>query len=116
MKTAPTPTLSPADPQQKLFQIINAIHSAKNVDEILLELKLSILELFNASLITIYAIDTSKNEIYSKLKSGDAINEIRVPISSNSVAGYVAMSQQMVMVENVHDPKAIKAISLGSIF
>jgi type II secretory ATPase GspE/PulE/Tfp pilus assembly ATPase PilB-like protein/GAF domain-containing protein len=107
-ESSTTPTLSPADPQQKLFQIINAIHSAKNVDEILLELKLSILELFNASLITIYAIDASKNEIYSKLKSGDAVNEIRVPISSNSVAGYVAMSQQTVMVEDVHDPKQLK--------
>ncbi len=103
-----TPTLSPVDPQQKLFQIINAIHSAKNVDEILIELKLSILELFNASLITIYAIDASKNEVYSKLKSGDTVNEIRVPISSTSVAGYVAMSQQTVMVENVHDPKQLK--------
>ena len=107
-ESSTTPSLSPADPQQKLFQIINAIHSAKNVDEILLELKLSILELFNASLITIYAVDGSKNEIYSKLKSGDAINEIRVPISSNSVAGYVAMSQQIVMVDNVHDPKQLK--------
>ncbi|MDH3257615.1 MAG: ATPase, T2SS/T4P/T4SS family, partial [Nitrospinota bacterium] len=103
-----TSSASPVDAQQKLFQIINAIHSAKNVDEILLELKLSILELFNAALITIYAIDTSKNEIYSKLKSGDAVNEIRVPISSTSVAGYVAMSLQMVIVEDVHDPKQLK--------
>jgi type II secretory ATPase GspE/PulE/Tfp pilus assembly ATPase PilB-like protein/putative methionine-R-sulfoxide reductase with GAF domain len=104
------PLTTSADPQQKLFQIINAIHSAKNVDEILIELKLSILELFNASLITIYAIDTGKNEIYSKLKSGDAINEIRVPISPSSVAGYVAMSQQVAMVENVHDPKQLKQL------
>ncbi len=104
-----TSTLSsPSDPQQKLFKIINAIHSAKNVDEILIELKLSILELFNVSLVTIYTVDTNKNEIYSKLKSGDAVNEIRVPISSSSVAGYVAMSQKMVMVENVNDPKQLK--------
>ncbi len=99
---------SPADPQQKLFQIINAIHSAKNVDEILIELKLSILELFNASLITIYAVDTTKNEIYSKLKSGDTINEIRVPISPASVAGFVAMSQQMAMIKDVHNPQQLK--------
>jgi len=101
-------TASPGDPQQKLFQIINAIHSAKNVDEILIELKLSILELFNASLITIYAVDTSKNEIRSKLKSGDTINEIRVPISPASVAGFVAMSQQTAMIRDVHDPRQLK--------
>ncbi len=107
-ETGSTSFPSPVDEQQKLFQIINAIHSAKNVDEILIELKLSILELFNAALITIYTVDTSKNEIHSKLKSGDAVNEIRVPISSTSIAGYVAMSQKMVIVENVHDPKQLK--------
>jgi type II secretory ATPase GspE/PulE/Tfp pilus assembly ATPase PilB-like protein/transcriptional regulator with GAF, ATPase, and Fis domain len=103
-----TPPLAPADPQKKLFQIINAIHSAKNVDEILLEMKLSILELFNASLITIYATDMSKNEIFSKLKSGDAVNEIRVPISPTSVAGFAAMAQKTVVIENVHDSKQLK--------
>ncbi len=107
-ETESTPSASPEDAQQKLFQIINSIHSAKNVDEILIELKLSILELFNIALITIYMVDMSKNEIYSKLKSGDTVNEIRVPISATSVAGYVAMSQKMVMVENVHDPKQLK--------
>ena len=101
---------SPVDPQQKLFQIINAIHSAKNIDEILIELKLSILELFNASMITIYAVNTQKNEIYSKLKSGDAINEIRVPISPASVAGYVAMSQHLAMIENVHDSRQLRQL------
>ncbi len=101
---------SPVDPQQKLFQIINAIHSAKNIDEILIELKLSILELFNASMITIYAVNTQKNEIYSKLKSGDAINEIRVPISPASVAGYVAMSQHLAMIENVHDSGQLRQL------
>ena len=107
-ETGSNPSPSPVDAQQKLFQIINAIHSAKNVDEILIELKLSILELFNAALITIYTVDASKNEIHSKLKSGDAINEIRVPISATSVAGYVAMSQKIVIVEDVHDPKQLK--------
>jgi type II secretory ATPase GspE/PulE/Tfp pilus assembly ATPase PilB-like protein/GAF domain-containing protein len=97
-----------SDPQQKLFKIINAIHSAKDVDEILIELKLSILELFNASLITIYTVDSTKNEIRSKLKSGDTINEIRLPISPASVAGYVAMSQQATMIKDVHDPQQLK--------
>ena len=108
MENGTNPSPQNTDTQQKLFQIINAIHSAKNVDEILIELKLSILELFNASLITIYAINTQRNEIYSKLKSGDAINEIRVPISPSSVAGYVAMSQQTALIENVHDPRQLK--------
>jgi type II secretory ATPase GspE/PulE/Tfp pilus assembly ATPase PilB-like protein/GAF domain-containing protein len=95
--------------QERLLSIANEIHSAKNVDEILLELKFSIPEVFDASLITIYAVDTIRNEIYSKMKSGDTINEIRVPISPKSIAGFVAGHQTLVNIQNVYDDKELMA-------
>jgi type II secretory ATPase GspE/PulE/Tfp pilus assembly ATPase PilB-like protein/GAF domain-containing protein len=95
--------------QERLLSIANEIHSAKNVDEILLELKFSIPEVFDASLITIYAVDTIRNEIYSKMKSGDTINEIRVPISPKSIAGFVAGHQTLVNIQNVYDDKELTA-------
>jgi len=94
---------------ERLLSIANEIHAAKNVDEILLELKFSIPEIFDASLITIYAVDTIRNEIYSKMKSGDTINEIRVPISPNSIAGFVAGHQMLVNLRNVYDDKELQA-------
>ncbi len=103
-----SPAASQANVQEKLVKIINEIHSAKNVDEILIELKDKILQLFNASLITIYAVDTAKNEIFSKVKSGDKINEIRVPIAPQSIAGCVAMEQRMAIIKNVYDDKELK--------
>ena len=94
---------------ERLLSIANEIHAAKNVDEILLELKFSIPEVFDASLITIYAVDTIRNEIYSKMKSGETINEIRVPISPKSVAGFVAGHQMLVNIKNVYDDKELLA-------
>ncbi len=94
--------------EKEIHTIAHAIHAAKNVDEILLELKDSIMDLFDASLITIYAVDIAKNEIYSKVKTGNAINEIRVPISTKSIAGCVAMEQRMVNILDANDQAELK--------
>lgn len=95
--------------QERMLSIINQIHSAKNIDEILIELKSSILEVFDAQLITIYAVDQPRNEIYSKMKSGDTVNEIRVPIAPQSIAGCVAMEQRPAIIKNVYDLNELKA-------
>ncbi|PIQ97838.1 MAG: pilus assembly protein [Nitrospinae bacterium CG11_big_fil_rev_8_21_14_0_20_56_8] len=94
--------------EEKLHQISQAIHSAKHVDDILLELKSSILELFDASLVTIYAVDSAHNEIYSKAKTGDRVDKIRVSISPVSIAGWVATSQSSVNLLDVYDEAELK--------
>jgi type II secretory ATPase GspE/PulE/Tfp pilus assembly ATPase PilB-like protein/transcriptional regulator with GAF, ATPase, and Fis domain len=95
-------------PEEKLHTLSLALHAAKNTDEILLELKDFILDLFDARIITIYAVDSDRNEIYSKIKSGDRIDEIRVPLAIESIAGWVALEQKKVNITNVHDSEEIK--------
>ena len=96
-------------PEEKLHTLSQALHAAKNVDEILIELKDFILDLFDARIITIYAVDTDRNEIYSKIKSGERIDEIRVPIAVQSIAGWVALEQKKVNISNVNDLDEVKA-------
>ncbi|MEE9259328.1 MAG: ATPase, T2SS/T4P/T4SS family, partial [Nitrospinaceae bacterium] len=96
------------DIEKKLQETAHAIHSAATIDEILLELKTPILQLFDASLITIYAVDSEKNQIFSKIKSGDAISEIRVPISSKSIAGCVAQERRPVNISDVYCSEELK--------
>ncbi len=103
-------TKSNLERQEKFHAITQAIHSARNVDEILIEQKNSILELFDAESITIYAVQSEKNEIVSKVKSGDSINEIRVPISPRSIAGFVALEQKRLNLKDVYDDKELKKI------
>jgi len=105
----PLPVLKALSPEENLHRISQAIHSAKNIDEILIELKESILKLFEAQAITIYAIDSQKNEIFSKVKSGDHINEIRVPISPVSIAGWVASHQRSVNITDVYDEQELQS-------
>ncbi|QPJ66847.1 MAG: GspE/PulE family protein [Candidatus Nitrohelix vancouverensis] len=103
-------------PEEQLHRISQVIHSAKHVDDILIEVKNSILDLFEADVITIYAVDSANNEIYSKVKSGDRIDKIRVPISPVSIAGWVAMSQKSVNIKNVYDAEEIKTYHEDIVF
>ena len=94
--------------EEKVKTAAHAIHSAKNLDEILLGLKDSIIDLFDADMITIYAVDPEKNEIFSKTKSGRTIDEIRVPISSKSIAGWVAQEKRPINIVDVYNQGALK--------
>jgi type II secretory ATPase GspE/PulE/Tfp pilus assembly ATPase PilB-like protein/GAF domain-containing protein len=103
------PTSEVLSPEENLHQISQAIHSAKNIDEILIEFKESILNLFKAQAITIYAFDAQRNEIFSKVKSGDEINEIRAPISPVSIAGWVASHQKSVKIIDVYNEQELQS-------
>jgi hypothetical protein len=97
--------------QKNLNSITNRIHSATDTNEILLNLQDEILSFFDADRITVYAVDGIEKEIVSKVKTGDEISEIRVPINKESVAGYCAASGKVVNVPDVYDGEALKGIS-----
>ncbi len=97
--------------QKRLAYIINEIHSASNTEEILINLQDEILSLFDADRITIYAVDGLNREIYSKIKTGNEINEIRVPVNTNSIAGYCAWSGKTINIKDVYDEEQLKKIS-----
>ena len=94
-----------------LNDIANQIHSAKNIDEILINLKQSILSLFDADRITIYVVDVKNREIYSRFKGGDESVEIRVPINNKSLAGYTAANAEITNVVNAYDARELAMIN-----
>jgi type II secretory ATPase GspE/PulE/Tfp pilus assembly ATPase PilB-like protein len=97
--------------QKKLNNITNQIHSAKDTNEILFSLQNDILALFDAKRLTIYVVDGIKKQIVSKIKTGDEVSEIRVPISNDSIAGYCAVSGRIVNVSNAYDAGELKRIN-----
>lgn len=97
------------DLETKIQDTAHAIHSAGTIDEILLELQQPILQLFDAGLITIYAVDEIQNEIYSKSKSGNQVNEIRVPISEKSISGCVAQIKKPFNISDVYNADELKS-------
>ncbi len=94
----------------KLQDICNKIYAASNMDEVLIDLKDEITDLFEAERLTVYVVDGKKRELASRFKSGDEISEIRVPISSGSTAGYSAFKQKLINIKNVYDNKELAAI------
>lgn len=86
-----------------LNDIANQIHSADNINEILVNLKEEILSLFDADRITIYVVDAKTKQIYSRFKSGEQPTEIRVSVDNKSIAGYTANNAYIVNIVNAYD-------------
>lgn len=96
--------------RKKLQDICNKIYAASNIDEILIDLKDEITDLFEAERITVYVVDGKKRELVSRFKSGDEISEIHVPVSLTSISGYSAFKQKLINIKNVYDDKELAAI------
>jgi len=96
--------------RKQLQDITNRIHAAQNIKQILVDLKDGMLACFNAHSVTIYIVDHLKNEIYSMFLVGSQLQEIRVPISNKSIAGYVANTGKAVNIRDAYDKEELKRI------
>ncbi len=94
----------------KFQQISNKIQAAHNLEDVLGSLKTEIAELFESERITIYVIDGVKRELVSRLTTGNNVGEIRIPVSTNSIAGYAAYKQKIINIPNVYDENELKKV------
>ena len=97
--------------RKKFMGQINEIHSATSLNAILLQLKDNIAELFKSERITIYVADTKRNLLISRVKSGDEVQQIVVPIGNTSLSGYCAQTGTIVNVKNAYDEQELRMIS-----
>ena len=89
--------------RKKLTGITNQINAAESIPHILMTLKDKILELLDAERLTIYAIDTKNQELYSLQKIGDVPKEIRVPKSFASISGFTALARKTINIKDAYD-------------
>src|SRR5260370_27294778 len=89
--------------RKKLTTITNQINAAESIPHILFQLKDKILELLDAERLTIYAIDTKNQELYSLQKVGDQPKEIRFPKSFASIAGFTALARKTINIKDAYD-------------
>jgi type II secretory ATPase GspE/PulE/Tfp pilus assembly ATPase PilB-like protein len=89
--------------RKKLTGITNQINAAESIPHILMTLKDKILELLDAERLTIYAIDTKNQELYSLQKVGDVPKEIRVPKSFASISGFTALARKTINIKDAYD-------------
>ncbi len=96
---------------RQLQLVTNRIHETENIDQIMLEASQDICKLFNADRLTLYAVNEDRTSIISKVKTGlNTSRDLKLPISAQSIAGYVALSKTMVNIADVYDDEALKKI------
>jgi type II secretory ATPase GspE/PulE/Tfp pilus assembly ATPase PilB-like protein len=94
----------------RLQKICNRINAAANLDEILINLKDDITSLFEAERVTVYVVDRNKHQLVSRFKSGDDIEEIRIPVSAESIAGWCALKHSTINIKDAYNPKELALI------
>jgi len=94
--------------RKKLTAITNQINAAESIPQILMTLKDRILELLDAERLSIYAIDTKNQELYSITKIGDVPKEIRVPKSFASIAGFTALARKTINIKDAYEASELQ--------
>jgi type II secretory ATPase GspE/PulE/Tfp pilus assembly ATPase PilB-like protein len=89
--------------KSRTVDLVNKIHAAPTTRDILVGLKDEIQALFSAERMTIFALDTQKQELYSITSVGGQTREIRVPKTFSSIAGFTGMSRQTLNVKDAYD-------------
>ena len=96
---------------KQLQQVTARIHETENVEQIMLEASQDICKLFNAERLTLYAVSEDKMGIVSKVKTGlNSSRDLKLPITPQSIAGYVAFSRKLLNLSDVYDDEALKQI------
>jgi type II secretory ATPase GspE/PulE/Tfp pilus assembly ATPase PilB-like protein len=89
--------------RKKLIEIANQINSASSIHDILVDLKDKMADLVEAERVTIFALDTRNQELFSLLKGGHEVKEIRVPKTFASIAGFTALSRKTTNIRSAYD-------------
>jgi len=95
---------------QELTAIFTQIHENHNFSDTLPLIESKILTLFNAQRLTIYQRNKFNQEIVSRFKTGTELTEIKVNITPQSLAGYVAMSKKPLLIKDAYNEEELLTI------
>jgi type II secretory ATPase GspE/PulE/Tfp pilus assembly ATPase PilB-like protein len=107
----PEPTEQKDEFVSKLSKIYQRLKYSKKLKVAMKEVEKDLLDLLGVRLFTIYQSVDNGKEIMASIKGGDPDDddsiEIRVPFSTTSLAGYVALSQKALVIRNVKDSEEL---------
>src|SRR3569832_411771 len=96
--------------QVRLNAVIQRIQESASFRDVMPEIEEDMLSLLTAERITIYQRSRTEPAMVSKYKSGDEIKEIRVALSTSSIAGYVGLNQKPVRIADVYNAEELTNI------
>ncbi|MCG3773660.1 MAG: putative type II secretion system protein HxcR [Nitrospira sp.] len=95
---------------ENVKRITEQIHAASDLDHILLDLRKEVLGIFDAEDLTIFAFDSEKKEIFSKVPNIDSVEEFRIPITEQSLAGFCAKYLRPVSIADAYNIAELQCI------
>ncbi|HAG73437.1 MAG TPA: hypothetical protein DCL66_14660, partial [Gammaproteobacteria bacterium] len=106
-----TPAVSTDEFAASLSKIYQRLKHTKKLQAAMKEVEQDLLDLLGVRLFTIWQSVDNGKEIFASIKGGDPEDddsvEIRVPLSTTSLAGYVALSQRALVVKDVTDSEEL---------
>jgi type II secretory ATPase GspE/PulE/Tfp pilus assembly ATPase PilB-like protein len=105
------------DSVKRLQAVINKVHAANDIDEIMLEVSKDICALFNADRLTIYSLNEDKSFFVSRVKAGlDSFQDLKIPVTENSVIGFSGLQKKVINIEDVYNKSELKKINPALVF
>ncbi len=110
--TPPSPLESisgPADQRARLLatllDVMNSLTLERNLDRLLQKIMQKTSEVMDAERATLFLVDESTGELWSKVAQGAALKEIRIPLGAG-IAGHVAKTGETVNIPDAYqDPR-----------
>ncbi len=103
--------ISPTLPDQNKFDHINQLLTTyPSLLDAYHKLELYTLDWFQAERMSIFMRRRQHQDLVARFKTGKETKEIKVPISPMSIAGYVALSQTALIINNPYNPDELAGI------
>lgn len=97
--------------EKDLLALVNAIHAATNTNSILLGVRQQILDVYQVEMATIFLVDASRKKLNSwLLLPGEFLQKISLPITPESITGYVAVTSETLNIRDVYDTDELQNI------
>ncbi|MGH9555617.1 MAG: GAF domain-containing protein, partial [Terriglobales bacterium] len=88
-----------------MLEVMSALGAERNLDALLLKIMEKTSDVLEADRSPLFLLDSEKNELWSKVAQGAALNEIRFPVGAG-IAGFVARSGETVNIPDAYaDPR-----------
>lgn len=109
-KTGPSVLAFEALFQRQLQQLMVHLAESDDFGKFMLDHNAALCKLFNAERFTFYQASEDKTSIVTKIINGGQSSDLKLPVSNQSIAGYVATSRQTINIVDVYDTQALKRI------
>ncbi len=96
--------------EQKLQNIIRLLDSHPALMDAYQQLEPQILALFGSERMSIFQRRRQHQDLVARFKTGKETREIKVPISPQSIAGYVALSQRPLLISDPYNAQELVEI------